>query len=249
LIAEHSEVVNEMPPPDLSIIVPAFNEERCVGACIRSLACQDVDRTYEVILVDNGSTDATVAVARAAATGLNLRVVHEARQGRGAARRAGFETARGQILFSADADTIYPGHWLRSLLAPLTDGRVVAATSTARIDDLSGWQNIVFNITQPAGMWCYRLALRHHCLSGFSFAIRREVYHASGGFDRELNAEEDADLSRRVARFGKIRFVLAPVTFSGRRFRRGLLRGLLAYLVLFWNYRVQRESASFSDIR
>jgi len=238
-----------MLPPELSIIVPAFNEERCIGACIRSLACQDIDRAYEVILVDNNSTDATLAVARGAATGLNLRVVHEWRHGRGSARRAGFEAARGQIVFSADADTVYPAYWLQSLLAPLTDGEVVAATSTARIDDLSCWQNIVFNITQPVGMWCYRLALGHQCLSGFSFAIRREVYQAAGGFDPELNAEEDADLSRRVARFGKIRFVRVPVTFSGRRFRRGLLRGLLDYLVLFWHYRVQRQSAFLSDIR
>src|SRR5579859_2543769 len=66
-----------MLPPELSIVVPAFNEERCIGACIRSLAGQEIDRTYEVILVDNNSTDATVAVARATANGLNLRVVHK----------------------------------------------------------------------------------------------------------------------------------------------------------------------------
>src|SRR5579859_3794677 len=210
-----------MLPPELSIVVPAFNEERCIGACIRSLAGQEIDRTYEVILVDNNSTDDTVAVARAAANGLNLRVVHEARQGRGSARRAGFDVAAGQIVFSADADTIYPARWLRSLLDPLANGEVVAATSTARIDDLSGWRNSVFNITQPVAMWCYRLALGHHCLSGFSFAIRREVYRASGGFDPELNAEEDADLSRRVARLG----ASASAAGAGMRGQPGVEKG------------------------
>jgi len=145
----------------------------------------------------------------------------QARQGRGSARRAGFDVAAGQIVFSADADTIYPARWLRSLLDPLANGEVVAATSTARIDDLSGWRNSVFNITQPVAMWCYRLALGHHCLSGFSFAIRREVYRASGGFDPELNAEEDADLSRRVARLG----ASASAAGAGMRGQPGVEKG------------------------
>jgi GT2 family glycosyltransferase len=138
---------------------------------------------------------------------------------------------------------------MKSLIDPLADSEVVAVTGTARVDDLSWWQNMAFNITQPAAMWCYRLALGHHCLSGFSFAIRREVYQVAGGFDPELNAEEDADLSRRVARLGKIRLVFVHVTFSGRRFRRGLLRGLLTYVVLFWQYSAERTSAHLSDVR
>lgn len=89
------------PPPELSIVVPAYNEEQRIGACIRSLVHQETDRTYEVILVDNHSTDATLAVARVAAAGRHLRVVHESRHGRGAARRAGFEAALGQVVLSA----------------------------------------------------------------------------------------------------------------------------------------------------
>jgi cellulose synthase/poly-beta-1,6-N-acetylglucosamine synthase-like glycosyltransferase len=251
--AAHADAPNDMTEdttaPELSIVVPAYNEERCIAACIRSLAGQETDCPYEVILVDNNSTDNTAAVALSAAGRLNLRIVHERRQGRGPARRTGFALAHGKVVLSADADTTYPPNWLSSLLGALADPEVVAVTGTARIDDLSGWQNVVFNICQPLAMWCYRLALGHHCLSGFNFAIRRNVYRASGGFDPALNAEEDADLSRRVARLGKIRFLLIPVTFSGRRFKRGLLRGLLAYTVLFWHYHQQRTSAHLSDVR
>jgi glycosyltransferase involved in cell wall biosynthesis len=237
------------PTPALSIVIPAYNEARWVAACIRSLARQDIERTYEVILVDNNSTDATVAVARAAGRGLDVRVIRESRQGRGAARRAGFEAARGQIIFSADVDTVYPPDWCGSLLAAMAESGIVAATGTAQIDDLGRWRNAIFNLFQPLTMWCYWLILGHHCLSGFNVAIRRDVYTASGGFDVALNAEEDADLSRRVAQLGKIRFVHVPVTFSGRRFRRGLLRGLLDYVVLFARYRARRTSAALSDIR
>jgi hypothetical protein len=52
-------------------------------------------------------------------------------------------------------------------------------------------------------MYGYRLVFGHYCLSGFSFAIKHAIYTASGGFDVKLNADEDADLSRRVARLGQ----------------------------------------------
>jgi glycosyltransferase involved in cell wall biosynthesis len=235
--------------PEVSVVIPAFNEEHRIAACLHSLARQDTDRLYEVVLVDNNCTDRTLEVARASMAGLNLRIVHESRQGRGAARKAGFEAARAAILCSADADTRYPRDWLRTLVHALNRPHTVAASTSARIDDLAPWQNLAFNLSQPVAMWCYRLVFGHHCLSGFSFVVLRSVYEAAGGFDAELNADEDADLSRRVARFGTIRLVMHPVTMSGRRFRHGLLSGALTYLRLALNYQVKRTSARLSDIR
>ena len=130
--------------------------------------------------------------------------------GRGAARYTGFNLARGQVVFSADSDTTYPAHWLSSLLDALADPEVVASPARPESTICLGWRNAVFDFGQPVAMWCYRLLLGHHCLSGFNFAIRRSVYRLSGGFDPSLNAEEDADLSHRV---GRIRFVFFPVTF------------------------------------
>jgi hypothetical protein len=98
-------------------------------------------------------------------------------------------------------------------------------------------------------MYCFRVVFGHHCLSGFSFAIVRSVYEESGGFDAELNADEDADLSHRVARLGGIRLVLKPVTMSGRRFRRGLIPGLFAYVRMTLEYRLRRGGARLSDVR
>jgi glycosyltransferase involved in cell wall biosynthesis len=234
--------------PDVSVVIPAFNEERWIGACLESLSRQRIDRTYELVLVDNNCTDSTVAIARASA-GAALRVVPETRRGRGAARRSGFEAARAPIVCSADADTVYPSDWLETLLHHLAKPHTVAVSTSARISDLSPLQNLAFNICQPLAMWCYRLAFGHHCLSGFSFAILRGAYDASGGFDSDLNADEDADLSRRVARVGRIRFVAHPVTMSGRRFRGGLLAGAIAYVRMAIKYRVNRGSASLSNVR
>jgi glycosyltransferase involved in cell wall biosynthesis len=233
----------------LSIVVPAYNEASSIGACLRSLAHQQTGRRYEVVLVDNNSTDQTIEVARAAASGLDLRVVQEHCQGRGAARRAGFEAAQGHIVFSADADTVYRADWLQTLLGPLGQPGVVAASTTARISDLDPWRNVIFNVAQPLAMYGYRVLSGHHCLSGFSFAILRSVYVASGGFDAQLNADEDADLSQRVVRHGAIRLVLKPVTMSGRRFRHGLLPGTFAYLRMATEYRASRGNARLTDVR
>ncbi|HEY1296856.1 MAG TPA: glycosyltransferase [Chloroflexota bacterium] len=235
--------------PELSIVIPAYNEAHSIGACLRSVARQDIDQSYEVVLVDNHCTDETVAVAQAAVADLDLRIVHEWRHGRGAARRVGFEAARGRILFSADADAVYPRDWLRTLLTALDKPGIVAASTSARIADLSGWRNLTFNVAQPLAMYSYRLVFGHHCLSGFSFAISRSVYEASGGFDPLLNADEDADLSRRVARLGRIRLLLKPVTMSGRRFRHGLIPGLFAYVRMTLEYRLSRGDTQLTDIR
>jgi hypothetical protein len=126
---------------------------------------------------------------------------------------------------------------------------VVAASTTARISDLAVWRNVVFNVAQPLAMYTYRLFFGHHCLSGFSFAIVRSIYVASGGFDPRLNADEDADLSQRVARLGTIRLVLKPVTMSGRRFRNGLVPGTFAYLHMAMEYRMRRNDARLTDVR
>jgi hypothetical protein len=98
-------------------------------------------------------------------------------------------------------------------------------------------------------MYGYRVVFGHHCLSGFSFAIKRTIYAASGGFDVSLNADEDADLSRRVARLGTIRLVLNPVTMSGRRFRQGLVPGMCAYLRMALAYRMRPGDTRLADIR
>ena len=233
----------------MSIVIPAYNEACSIAACLQSLARQRTDQNYEVLLVDNNSTDATVETAHAAASRLDFHVVPEPRQGRGAARGTGFNTARGDIIFSADADTVYPPDWIETLLRSLQQPGVVAATTTARTMDLSGWRNLLFNVAQPLAMYGYRVVFGHHCLSGFSFAIKHPIYAASGGFNVELNADEDADLSRRVARLGKIHLVLNPVTMSGRRFRQGLVPGMFAYLRMTLAYRIRPADAHLADIR
>jgi glycosyltransferase involved in cell wall biosynthesis len=96
-----------MPPePQISVVIPCLNEEEAVGTVVE-LAWAGIERsgrTGEVIVVDNGSTDASAAVARAA----GATVVHEPRRGYGRAYLTGIEAARGDYVVMADADGTYP---------------------------------------------------------------------------------------------------------------------------------------------
>lgn len=95
-----------------SIVVPARNEERLLALCLKSLVEQDYAGDYEVIVVDNASTDQTLEIA----SSFGVKVVYEANIGSGPARQRGLLEARGEIVAFTNADTIVPRHWLGTLV-------------------------------------------------------------------------------------------------------------------------------------
>lgn len=218
-----------------SIVIPTFNEEKYIENTLFSLlrSEQKTRINYEVILIDNNSTDNTVKLAQKFKRGMNLRIISEEKQGRGSARARGFKEAKGNIILSADADTIfYPG-WIEVLVSEIKDG-VVAVTTPSKIVDCAPLTNMVVNFSQPKIMVLYRLVAGHYWLSGFSCGILKSAYLASGGFNGGLQAQEDLDLSFRVSKLGKIKFINKPVIFSGRRFKQGLLKGFYEYIKTFY---------------
>lgn len=216
----------------VSIVIPAFNEEKYIGSCLKSLINQITNKNYEVIVVDNNSSDSTVKVAESFKNKINLKIVTEKIQGRGAARARGFEEAKGDLILSTDADTILYPAWIDTLISPL-GGKIVATTTSCKIVDLPPFKIFLFNIIQPTATYLYRIFLNHFWLAGFSFAILKSAYKKSGGFNPKLQALEDPDLAFRVSKIGQIKFINKPVIFSGRRFKRGLMAGLFQYIHTF----------------
>lgn len=235
----------------ISVVIPAYNEAKSISATLEGLVRQTTKEPFEVIVVNNNSTDTTAEIARRFSDRLKLRVIDEPVKGRGRARHTGFMTARGTIVFSLDADSVPPPEWLETFTAHLQNPNVVAVTGTCYINDTSPVKNTLFNIIQPSVANVYSLLYRHYWLSGFSFAIRRDIYLASGGFNTRLNAMEDADLGFRVKELGKIRYNGSlPVLVSGRRFHDNFWGGLWSYFALFYQYKYRHQQEIYlSDKR
>lgn len=105
-----------MPRPAASVVVPARDAERTIAACLAALTRQSLaPADVEVIVVDDGSTDDTAAIAARFA---GVRVLRQGRRGADAARRAGAAAARGELVAFADPDDVPPEDWLEGLLAP-----------------------------------------------------------------------------------------------------------------------------------
>ena len=235
----------------ISVIIPAFDEEKNIGNCLNSLVNQNTTEKFEVIVVDNCCKDKTVEIVKQYGNKLNVRIEEQKIKGRGAARQKGFENANGDILLSTDADTVLPPAWIEKLSHTLKGDSSIAVTGTCKINDCGFFSNTIFNIFQPLCMRLYRLIFGHYWLSGFSFGIYKDAYKKSGGFNIHLNIQEDIDLSFQVGKIGRIRFISDfPVLFSGRRFNNGLLRGLLPYITTYISYfYYKNEKVTMSDVR
>ena len=235
----------------VSVVIPAYNEELYIAACLDSLVTQKIAEPFEVIVVDNASTDRTAEIASTYAARLHVRVIIEPHKGRGAARRAGFSRAQGDIIMSTDADSVVPPNWIETMSRPLADIRTVATTGTCYIKDLHVIRNFFFNIIQPAAMLMHRIVFGSFWMTGSNFAVKKAAYQRAGEFNAERNSQEDTELAMRIMKEGKIRLILgASVETSGRRFKRGLVRGLFSYVNNFFRHHLLgRRDLAMDDVR
>ena len=106
---------------DVSVVVPCFNSEAFIAECLEALCDQDYPRDrYEVILVDNGSSDRSLEIAKQFA---GVRCLTEAKRGSYAARNRGVAAARGEVVAFTDSDCAPARDWVRTAWAALTPGR------------------------------------------------------------------------------------------------------------------------------
>lgn len=229
----------------LSVVIPAFNEEKQIGACLASLAAQKTSIPYEIIVVDNASTDNTAAVVKEYMSALQIRVIPEPYKSRGAARAAGFAAAEGDVICSTDADTIIPSTWIQTIAHLFEDENIGVISGTCYVSDSSPVVNYGFTQLQPLFMHVYRLLFGQYWLTGSNFAIRKSIYSKSGGFKREWGEQEDVELGFRINKISPIRFFGKPgVEVSGRRFKYGLITGLRQYVHSFLGAFVLKQTKS-----
>ncbi|MGH7682369.1 MAG: glycosyltransferase family 2 protein, partial [Candidatus Eiseniibacteriota bacterium] len=107
----------------VSVVVPAYNEEDLLPACLQSLLAQDFQGRLEIIVVNNGSTDRTSVIAQES----GVRVVEEPHRGYAAALARGFRDATGEIVATTDADTVVPHDWISRMVREYEENPDVVA--------------------------------------------------------------------------------------------------------------------------
>lgn len=211
----------------ISVVIPAYNEEKYLGPCLQALRGQTYPHDqFEVIVVDNGSTDATARIAQ----DFGARVIEEPIKGIARARQRGFEAARGVIIVSTDADTVVPPFWLARIAGHFT-----------RNPELGGVYGPVYwydgrlherLIMQYPVTWALMLSNRigRTLWVGSNFAVRAEAFWQVRGFedfDGQTLIGEDIYLSLRLSRVTRIIFDPDLVVFaSARRAQEGYLNFL-----------------------
>ena len=182
---------------DFSIIIPAKNEEKNIQLCLQSIAEIDypVDK-YEVFLVDNGSTDETVAVAKA--FGVNVSVQPELTIS--GLRNYAAKNAQGKILAFLDADcTVFPD-WLASASRWFDQTDVCCFGGPPEVPTDGTWVQKSWYIVRGKAETIEKV----DWLESMNMFVRKDIFEAVGGFDESLQTCEDYDLSIRLKTYGRI---------------------------------------------
>jgi glycosyltransferase involved in cell wall biosynthesis len=194
----------------ISFIVPAYNEERLLGATLEALHVTGQARgePYEIIVADDASTDKTADVAR----DHGARVVTIARRQIAAARNAGAREARGDLFIFVDADTLVNEAVVGAAVQAVRDG-AIGGGSAVQFD---GFVPMYAKLLLPLFTRIFRFA---RLAAGCFVFCTRSAFVAVGGFDEAYFGAEELVISRALGREG--RFVVLPqvVTTSGRKLR------------------------------
>jgi cellulose synthase/poly-beta-1,6-N-acetylglucosamine synthase-like glycosyltransferase len=233
--------------PNISIVIPAYNEENNILACVNSLKAQDLPRDdHEIIVVDNNSTDNTLEIVK----GLDISYAIECKKGPAAARNTGITLSKGYIIAFIDADCVATKDWLKNVVSGFENSDVgcVAGCITAMEDDnISPLERFLIK----KGHLSQKQHIEHLFLpfaATANAAYRKEVFDKVGLFDQELLIGEDADLSWRMQLFTdyKLRYIPEAAVFHPYESRpkelfRQKRRHAYGSVMLYKKYRKYRQ--------
>jgi len=183
--------------PQVSIIIPAKNEEKNIGFCLDSIFALDYSKeNYEVIVVDNGSVDQTTQIA--IKKGVQVLVLPGKKIS--TLRNAGSKQAKAEILAFLDADCTVERDWLQKAEKYFTDKSIVCFGSAPQIPLEPTWvQSTWYQVRKKADK-----VTETPWLESMNMFVRREIFEKIHGFNEKLVTCEDVDLSYRLSPYGKI---------------------------------------------
>lgn len=197
--------------PVVSVIVPAWNEEINLISCVSSLAALNTTVAYEIIVVNNKSTDRTQETLDR----LRVRGLFQPIQGCGPARQMGQEAARGEYILLADADCLYPANWLNQMLAKLQQpgvSCVYGRYSFMATPSISRWQLAIYETLRDLMAEIRYLKRPYLNAFGMSMGYRAKAGLAAGFVMHNIRGE-DGRMCFDLMQYGR---VVAMKTWSAR---------------------------------
>jgi GT2 family glycosyltransferase len=235
-----------------SIFILTYNNKDDLDECLRSIMDQAYTN-YEIIIIDNSSTDGTVDLVRLSYPGIKL-IETGSNLGYASGNNTGLKYARGEYIVVVNPDTVADANWLRELIKPLDDHTRVSTSKVLMYGDRDRI-NTCANNSHFTGLGFCRGLYKNSkeflnrdevsAVSGCSFAIARDAFESLGGFDSDFFLYlEDTDLSWR-ARLKGYKLVYVPTSIIYHKFKLSITPWKEYYLernrymMLFKNYRVK----------
>jgi glycosyltransferase involved in cell wall biosynthesis len=228
----------------ISVLIPAYNEEQYLAACLRSIVENRTPNVKEIIVIDNASKDRTPAIAKEFS---GVRIVTEMQQGLTFARQRGVQEATGDIMAWIDADTRVDRRWFECITENYeSTSALVCLSGPYKFYDLG----IIGRLLCAAYWWI--LALPTYWILGFmavggNMAIRTDALQSIGGFDTSIEFYgEDTNIARRLSAKGKVKFDPFFVNYSSaRRLKaQGFLSSGWVYIKNFFSQAFGKKSAT-----
>jgi glycosyltransferase involved in cell wall biosynthesis len=215
---------------DISIVVPAYNEEFYLPICLDSIMEQKTRLNYEVIVVNNNSKDKTYQVAKS----YGVRVFNEKRKGVGQARLTGTEKARGEIVLHVDADTQLPEDHLEKVWKEFqSDPALACLGGRYSYYDAPFWKDYIIRaMFKPVCYTAKIISKGKLGTPGGNMAFRKNAYEETCGFDPSLNFGEDWALSYELKKLGDVKINMnLGCKVSCRRYK--INKKLFIYMINF----------------
>lgn len=224
----------------ISFIIPAHNEKEYIIPCLESIYNLEGLSDFEVMVVDNLSTDRTSDVVREKFPQVQLLI--ELEKGTNFARQKGFKNASGELLAFFDADIVAPKWWYKKITSRFGNEKDLIALSGPYIyTDIAPpfglTTNKIYNfILGPGINWFFMKTRRTALFFGGNMVVKRDALQRIGGFDTNYTFHgDDTNLGRRLAHIGKVKFISTIWVYaSSRRFKKhGTWRMFYRYTMNF----------------
>jgi cellulose synthase/poly-beta-1,6-N-acetylglucosamine synthase-like glycosyltransferase/peptidoglycan/xylan/chitin deacetylase (PgdA/CDA1 family)/spore germination protein YaaH len=192
--------------PAVAVVVPAYNEEKVIVQTMTSLLASDHPDRFEIIMVDDGSTDATYRQAQDAfCNDPRVRIYTKPNGGKPSALNFGVAQTRAEIVVALDADTVFTRDTIAKLVRHFADPRVGAVAGNAKVGNrtnlLTRWQALEYITSQNLDRRAFDVLNCITVVPGAVGAWRRELIEQAGGFTHATLAE-DADLTIAIRKLG-----------------------------------------------